>query len=398
MALTVFVYQRTDSALLSAITFTISYLPWLVGGPVLSALADRLPRHRVLIGSDVVRAVLVALMALPGLPLAVLLGLLLLVSVASPPFESARSALMADVLDGERYAVATSLTGVTQQLSQLLGFVLGGALLVWLPPSGALLLDAATFVVSAVWLARRLQRRPAPAAADERPSLWRDTVTGLRFVAGSARLLSIMSLVWTAALFSTAPEGISAAWVDELGGGPTGTGVLLAAYPAGTTLGGLALARFCSPALRERLITPLVVLSLGGVLAAGVVARLLGDGAAGLPLTVAVLFLGGLGAACTIPLNVAFVRSVPPEFRGRAIGVAIAGLWGVQGLGALLAGVAAQAWSPSTVVAGAGVLGLLVVVWPLVQLVRSDPPAAGRDAADPGPVAREVDAEGRSGA
>lgn len=365
---------------------------------MLSALADRLPRHRVLIGSDLVRAVLVALMAVPGLPLWVLLALLLLVSVAAPPFESARSALMADVLDGERYAVATSLTGITQQLSQLVGFLLGGALLVWLSPSGALLLDAATFVVSALWLARGLRRRPAPAVREVRPSLWQDTVSGLRFVAGSSRLLAITGLVWTAAMFSTAPEGISAAWVDELGGGPTGTGVLLAAYPAGTTLGGLVLARFVPPRLRDRLVTPLVLLSLGGVLAAGVVARLLGDGAAGLPLTVAVLFAGGLGAACTIPLNVAYVQSVPAELRGRAIGVAIAGLWGVQGLGALLAGVAAQVWSPSTVVAGAGALGLLVAARPLVVLARSGLTPAGRDAADPGPVPAPAEAEGRSGA
>ena len=58
VALTVLVYQRTQSPLLSAVTFAISYLPWLLGGALLSTLADRFPRHRVLITSDVVRAVL----------------------------------------------------------------------------------------------------------------------------------------------------------------------------------------------------------------------------------------------------------------------------------------------------------------------------------------------------
>ena len=369
------VYQRTDSALLSALTFAISYLPQLVGGPVLSALADRLPRHRVLITSDVVRAVLVGLMALPGMPLAVLLALLLLVSVASPPFESARSALMADVLDGERYAVATSLTGVAQQVSQLVGFVLGGALVAVSSASVALLLDAATFAVSAVWLGARLQRRPAPAADGPPASIWADTVSGVRFVARSARLTSIIALVWTAALFSTAPEGIAAAWVAELGGGATATGVLLAAYPAGTTVGGLVVARFCTPALRDRLMPPLVVLSLAGVLAAGLVSRWLGPGEGALAVTTGVLLLGGIGGACTIPLNVAFVQSVPPEYRGRAIGVAIAGLWGVQGLGAVLAGAGASVWHPSTVVAAAGAVGLLLVVAPLVRLARTTSPS-----------------------
>ena len=90
VALTVLVYARTGSPLLSALTFAISYVPWVLGGPVLSALADRLPRHRVLIGTDVARAVVVAVMAIPGLPLPVLLVLLFLVSLGAPPFESAR--------------------------------------------------------------------------------------------------------------------------------------------------------------------------------------------------------------------------------------------------------------------------------------------------------------------
>ena len=109
VALTVLVYQRTQSPLLAAITFAIGHLPWLLGGPLLSTLADRLPRHRVLIATDAARAVLVALLAIPGTPLPVLLGLLFLIALCAPPFESARSALMADVLEGDQYAVATSL-------------------------------------------------------------------------------------------------------------------------------------------------------------------------------------------------------------------------------------------------------------------------------------------------
>jgi MFS family permease len=62
----VLVYRRTNSPLLSALTFAIGFLPWLLGGPVLSALADRLPRHRVLIAGDTARAVLLAVMAIPG--------------------------------------------------------------------------------------------------------------------------------------------------------------------------------------------------------------------------------------------------------------------------------------------------------------------------------------------
>ncbi|SDY05642.1 Predicted arabinose efflux permease, MFS family [Modestobacter sp. DSM 44400] len=374
VALTILVYQRTDSALLSAVTFAISFLPWLVGGPVLAALADRLPRHRVLIASDVVRAVLVAGMAVPGTPLPVLLGLLLLVSVCAPPFEAARSALMADVLEGDRYAVATSLTGITSQFSQLVGFLLGGALLAAFSPSVALLLDAATFAVSAVWLSRGLQRRPAPALEDDEGgprSIWRDTGSGLRFIAGSPRLLSIVGLLWVAATFVNGPEGIAAPLGDQLVGTTSATGLLLAAAPAGTAVGGLVVGRLCPPALRNRLLVPLAVLSLTGLLLAGLVPLWLGTGTAALVLVLALFFVAGVGGAFNIPLNVAFVQAVPSAYRGRAFGVAVAGLSGVQGLGVLLAGLGAEALAPSTVVALAGGIGLLAVAGPLVAIQRT---------------------------
>jgi MFS family permease len=385
VALTVLVYHRTESALLSAITFAISYLPWLLGGPVLAALADRFPRHRVLIASDVARAVLVAVMAVPGMPLPVLLGLLLLVSVCAPPFEAARAALMADVLEGDRYAVATSLTGITQQLSQLIGFLLGGALLLTLSPSAALLLDAATFAVSAVWLTRGLQRRPAPAPppqGGEVRSIWSDAGSGLRFIVGRPRLLAIVGLLWVAALFANAPEGIAAPLALQLQDTTTATGLLLAANPAGVVVGGLLVGRLCPPQLRARLLGPLVGLSLGGVLLAGLVPAWLGGGTTSFVLVLALYFVAGVGGACSIPLNVAFVQAVPSAYRGRAFGVAVAGLSGVQGLGVVLAGLGAEVLAPSTVVALCGALGLVAVAGPLAAMRRSSPPPE-----DVGPVA-----------
>jgi MFS family permease len=395
VALTVLVYQRTDSALLSAATFAISYLPWLVGGPVLAALADRYPRHRVLIGSDVARALLVALMAVPGMPLPLLLALLLVVSVCAPPFEAARSALMADVLEGDRYAVATSLTGITQQLSQLIGFLLGGALLTEFSASTALLADAATFAVSALWLNRGLQRRP-PAAAEEdgsgARSIWREAGSGLRFLAGSAPLRAIVGLLWIAALFGNGPEGIAAPLGIQLYGTTSTTGLLLAATPAGTVVGGLLVGRLCPPALRERLVGPLVLLWMVSVLLAGLVPSWLGRGTPALVLVLALFFVAGIGAAFTIPLNVAFVQAVPSAYRGRAFGVVVAGLSGVQGLGVLLAGLGAERYAPATVVALFGGIGLLAVVVPLLGLQRSRAAGAG----DPAHVAPEAVAEGRS--
>jgi len=384
VALTVLVYQRTNSPLLSALTFAIGHLPWLLGGPLLSALADRLPRHRVLISADAIRAVLLAGMAIPGTPLPVLLGLLFLVSLCAPPFESARSALMADVLEGDRYAVATSLTNITLQLAQVVGFLAAGAIVAVLNPSAALLIDAATFAVSAAWLASGLKRRLAPITEDDEGprSLWQDTIGGLQLIGRSPRLLAIIAVLWVATLFAYASEGVAAPLVEELGRGSTASiGILLAANPLGVTIGGLIIARMVAPNLRERLVVPLVVLSLAPILAAGIVAVVAGPGALPFAAVVGLLFVSGLGASWLIPLNVSFVQAVPSAYRGRAFGVAVSGLYGVQAIGALGAGLGAEGVSASAVLAVSGGLGLLAVAPALVAYRRTQgsvaAPAAG---------------------
>jgi hypothetical protein len=386
VALTLLVYARTSSPLLAAATFAIGHLPWLLGGPLLSTLADRLPRHRVLIATDAARAVLVAGMAIPGTPLPVLLGLLFLVALCAPPFESARSALMADVLEGDRYAVATSLTNISLQLAQVVGFLLAGALVALLNPSAALLIDAATFAVSALWLWARLQRRPAPVveAGHARASLWQDTADGLRFIGGSPRLLAIVGVLWLGTMFAYASEGVAAPFVGELGQGTTAVGLLLAANPLGVTVGGLVVARLVPPHRREQLVPPLVVLSLVPILAAGVVASIAGPGAVQFAVVVGLLFVSGLGAAWLIPLNVAFVQAVPSAYRGRAFGVAVSGLYGVQGIGALAAGLSAEGVNPSIVVAVSGGLGLIAVAPALLGYRRTQGHMAA-DAATEGP-------------
>jgi MFS family permease len=76
MALSVLVYDRTGSGLVTAAVYALTFLPALFGSVLLGPLADRLPRLALLVGGDVIRAVLLAVMALPPLPVAVLAGLL----------------------------------------------------------------------------------------------------------------------------------------------------------------------------------------------------------------------------------------------------------------------------------------------------------------------------------
>jgi MFS family permease len=185
------------------------------------------------------------------------------------------------------------------------------------------------------------------------------------------RLLAIIGVLWVATLFLYASEGIATPLVEELGQRTTAVGLLLAANPLGVTLGGLVLARLVRPDRRDRLVPFLVVLSFVPVIVAGLVAALLPAGTTPFALVVLLMFVSGLGAAWLIPLNVAFVQAVPSSFRGRAFGVAVTGLYGMQGLGVLAAGLAAEGLAPSGVVAVFGAVGLAAIALPLIAFMRT---------------------------
>src|SRR3954468_4690920 len=116
IAVALLVFSRTHSALLTALTYAVTYLPWLVGGPVLSVHADRHSRRAMMIVCDLLRGVLILAVAIPHVPLAVALVVVALVSVLQPAFNAARSALLTDVLpDSDSYATGAALSATTNQ-------------------------------------------------------------------------------------------------------------------------------------------------------------------------------------------------------------------------------------------------------------------------------------------
>jgi MFS family permease len=199
----------------------------------------------------------------------------------------------------------------------------------------------------------------------------RAAAEGFRLIGRSPRLLAIIGVLWIGTLFAYASEGIATPLAEELGQSAAAVGILLAANPLGVTVGGLAVVRLVPPHRREGLVPFLVVLSLLPLVVAGLLGTFAAPGTVTFAGFVALMFVSGLGGAWLIPLNVSFVQAVPPAFRGRAFGVAVAGLYGVQGVGALGAGLVAEGLAPSAVVAVSGALGLLAVVVPLLAFVRT---------------------------
>lgn len=350
VALAVLVFDRTGSAGLSAVTYALTFLPDIVGGPLLSGLADRYPRRRLMIGCDVARAVLVALMAIPGASLWILCVLLVAVQLLASPFQSARAALLPSILSGDKYVLASSVSNITGQASQLAGFVTGGTLVAAFGAGNALLADAVTFALSAVLLRLGVRERPLPGSTDARPGWWPSLSAGARLVWGDRQLRYLVALACVAG-FYVSIEGLAAPYAAVVGGGPAAVGILLAANPAGQMVGMLLLTR-AAPARR---------LTLMGPLAIGSCAPLIGCIAEpGLWVTVALWFVSGLCASYQLAASAAFVLNVPDAQRGQAFGLARTALIVSQGIGVLVAGAAADRWAPSLVVAAAGILGLLV--------------------------------------
>lgn len=353
VALAVLVFSRTGSAGLAALAYALTLLPDLVGGPLLSGLADRLPRRGLMIGCDMVRALLVALMAVPGAPLWMLGLLLAVVQLLNSPFSAARAALLAVILQDDLYVAGSAVSNITFQFAQLAGFATGGLLIAGIGPAQALLSDAATFLGSALLVRLGVVGRPVRRESEgqpHKPGWWRSLATGATLVWTDRRLRALVALACVSGFYITV-EGLAVPYAAGLGGGAAAAGLLLAANPAGSVLGMIMLTRWVPPRTRMRWLGPLAVAAC---------LPLLGSAARpGLWVTAALWALSGAFSAFQIPANAAFMQAVPDAQRGQAFGLAVTALRTAQGAGILLGGVAADQWSPAAAVAGAGVLGVL---------------------------------------
>ena len=360
VAVAVLLYERSGSPLLAALGYATAYLPWLLGGPLLAAWAERFAARRVLVGCDLARAALIGLAALPGLPLPVVGLLVLSAALLAPPFEAARSALLPQLLEGDRYPVAMSLRDAVHQSAQLVGFGVGGALVLLLSAPGALALNALTFTGSALVLrfglsARpKAERTPGEDTQDATSSLWREAMAGLTVIRAD-RMLSIPLLLGiVGAAYAIVPEAIAPAYAESIGGDATAVGLIMAAVAGGGVVGGLALGRLVAPAARIRLIRPL---ALAGTLPLLVIAL-----RPGLVISLLLFALTGLASSYQVAANAMFAQRLPAEVRARAFGIAGTGMYGGQALAIVLAGAAAQFLAPATVIAVAGLLGMLGVL------------------------------------
>ncbi|HEX6756760.1 MAG TPA: MFS transporter [Mycobacteriales bacterium] len=351
VAIAYMVYAETRSPFITGLVYAVTYLPWLIGGPLLGGLADRYPRRAVMITCQLISAALVALMAVPGVPLAVLAALLFVVILVESPFLSARASLLVDVLPDDRYVLASATNLLTVQGAQVFGFTAGGGLVLALGAHTSLLVDAVSFLVAAGLVRFFVQDRPAAGGGEaDVGGSWQRMKSGARVVFGDRRLRGLVLLAWLAT-FTVVPEGLAAPYTD---GKATAVGLMLAAQPVGSVVGGLLLSRLVRPTTRLELMGPLAVMSC--------VPLVFFAAPLSLPVALGLLVLSGVGTTYNLPANAAFMQSLPPERRGQAFGLVSAGLTAGQGLSIAIAGAIAETVSPGVVIAVAGALGVVAAV------------------------------------
>ena len=369
VALTLLIYDKTGSPLLSAMAYAAGYVPWLIGGLIFSGLGDRLPRREVMVTCDVIRALVVAAMLVPRIPEAGLVGLLYLTTLAQAPFEAARSAILPDILQGERYALAAAVMQTSFRVAIVAGAAAGGVVVALIGSRPALGVDAATFAASAALV--RCGTRARPATVEPGRGALEQLGEGVRLLLGDKRIRTLMMLGWLIALYSI-PEGIAAPYAARLSGGPVAAGLVIASGQVGAVLVTPIFTRNIGPLTRLRWMGPMAVCTCA-VLPLTVFRP-------GLAASMAIFALSGTFAIYQIAANTAFVQWVPNERRAQAFGLANIGTVVGQGAALMMAAAAAEVIPPSTVIALGGGLGALTA-WGLALRWRHMSPAVGRHSA-----------------
>lgn len=351
VALSVLVFDRTGSTLLTGLIYALTFLPHLVGG-VFTGIADRLPRRDVMLVCDLARAGLIALLVIPRLPIPLLAAIVVVAELFTAPFDAARAATMPNVLSDELYVLGSAVTQISSQSALAVGFAGGGVLVATLGVNGSLLIDSASFVASALCVVAGSRRRPAVGTGVAAREVWRDAVAGARLIFGDPRLRGLATLAWLCA-FWVVPEGLAVPYAHRLGGGSQTAGLLLAAGPVGQVVGSVVLARAVEPARRLFLMAPLALLSVAPLMLCVLTHSV--------AITLSLIALSGLGASYNLPANTAFVAAVPDGRRAQCFGLVWSGILVGEGLTILLAGAFGDVTSPARVIAVSGLLGCVVV-------------------------------------
>lgn len=371
------VAYRAGGATALGVVGLIRMVPAAICAPLLSPLADRGRRERVLIVVSTVRGAVTAaaavVAALSGPPL-VIYGLAVLSTIAATLFRPAHSALLPSLCHtGGELASANVVRGLLDSAATVVGPLLAAVLLEVADVAAVFWVAAGASWWAALLLLRLRYDAPPRPSASTRPRLVREAVDGLKAVAHDGGLALILGLAAAQSFTRGALTVLSVVVAIELlGTGEPGAGALMTAVGVGAVLGSLAASLLVGT--RGLGVWFAVGVALWGLPIAfiGVVPH---EGAA-----LAVIALVGVGNAL---IDVAgftlLARMAPDEVLARVFGV-LESLVAVSiGIGALVASWAVDAFGPRAALVGIGLVCPVLAVASWRRLRRLDRSVGGHD-------------------
>jgi MFS family permease len=349
--------ELTDSPFLVGAAMGARALPLFFVGVPAGVIADRLPRHRLLVATGAGQALSTALMGVLALTGTVTLGRLVLLTVVAGTLRglehAARQSYAHDVVGAAGLVRGLAVLGVAMRAGWLLGSLGAGAIIAGYGSGHAYLFVAAAYLAGALaMLAARAVGRPVPAGGD---SMWQGITGFVGAVNRDRMLLVLMMLTAGAEVLGFAHQALLPSLArDVLHRGPEGLGVLNAARSVGGILALLVSARGFTVGGGTRFVA--VLLGFGG--------SLMGLGAA--PYVVGftgvvllVLLANAAGALADLLAQSLLQLRVPASLRGRAGGAWVVAI-GLAPLGQVQIGALASLFGVSAALGASG-LGLVAL-------------------------------------
>ncbi len=352
------IYELTGSAILLGVGGLARAIPATLFSLIGGALADKWDQKRLLVSVQLCQmAVLVLLASLTLTEVIEVWQVFLLISAASglQSFENpARQAIFPRLVPRDALMDAVSLNATVHPGSRFLGPVLGGLLMAvvsqtaGLPLAGA----AALFYLTAFGHLLNLRflswiQLPPVQRTSSEESIYRDLVSGVRVVATTPIFATLIGMTYWNQFFGWSFQALFPIFAkDVFGGGEVELGLMYSAVGGGSLLGTFIATNLAAVSRRGLVI--LTGFIFGGALLVLASASPVFELALVLLLTV-----GGAQAIFNVSAQSTMHQLVPPEFRGRVMGIWSMTHTTVQPLGQLQMGVVASLASAPL----AGVIG-----------------------------------------
>jgi MFS family permease len=375
-------------------------VPSLLGGPIV----DRVGQRRVSIAADLVcglTVVIIPVLQLAGvLQFWQILLLVFLLSSFNAQGDTGRFGLIPAL--AARAAMPLERSNATDRgiarAGQLFGPLLAGVLIPFIGPSNVLIVDAATFGVSATLVRFGVPSAAAPALPvrpAERRNYRADMSEGLRYLLGNRLILSVILLCLLGNFFDLPlMTVVLPIYAKQMFGSPQSLGLMLGSVAAGTLLGtvvfGLYGRRFPK---RETFLWGwfLAILITYGALAAR----------APLPLLLVAGIAGGIAAGPINPiLETVVQQNTPSQLMGRVFGAFLAFSQAAIPFGAAIAGLVIQGAGliPTIATGGLIYLSMIVLMFFNPALHRMNAPGAAPEPAVAGPPQAQASLQARHAA